>query len=140
MPQNYLFRHLKNYDYDSFFKEELGRRKALAYPPYARLLLMKLISERDIAPKLSELIHEMTPPPSKNCKGGHGTEKRDNDLKDVEILGPFTTRNRKGKEEVNLLLKSPVRANLHETAKTFIEAFKKLKDVRIKVDVDPIVI
>jgi primosomal protein N' (replication factor Y) len=140
MPQNYLFRYLKDYDYDSFFKEELGRRKALAYPPYARLLLLKFVSERDIAPKLSELIHEITPSPIKNYKGGRSSEKHAKVLKDVEILGPFTARNRQGKEEVNLLLKSPIRANLHETAMTLIEALKEFKDVRIKVDVDPIVI
>jgi primosomal protein N' (replication factor Y) len=120
MPQNYLFKYLKNYDYDSFFKEELNRRKALAYPPYSRLVLMRFASERDLSKKLSGLL-----------------KKTDND---VEILGPFISKNKQGEDEYKLLLKSSVRGKLHATAKSVIDAFKDSKDVKSKVDVDPIVI
>ena len=69
MPQNYLFKCLKKYDYDSFFKEELNRRKALAYPPYSRLLLIKFISMRDISPALSETVHNTMMPPHNSIIG-----------------------------------------------------------------------
>ena len=120
MPQNYLFKYLKNYDYDSFFKEELSRRKALAYPPYARLVLIGFLSERDLSKKLSGIL-----------------KKTDND---VEIIGPFILKNTQGKDEYKLLLKSSVRGKLHATAKSLIDAFKDAKDVKSRVDVDPIVI
>ncbi|MEK7683328.1 MAG: primosomal protein N', partial [Nitrospirota bacterium] len=37
MPQNYIFRHLKNYDYASFCDEELEKRKEMLYPPFSKL-------------------------------------------------------------------------------------------------------
>jgi primosomal protein N' (replication factor Y) len=120
MPQNYLFKYLKNYDYHSFFREELHRRRSLHYPPYSRLLLIKFISKRNLLTELSHIVNRIN--------------------KDVEILGPSFSRNIRGKHEIRLLLKSSIRGSLHSVARTFLEAFKDSKDVRIKIDVDPITI
>jgi primosomal protein N' len=79
---------------------------------------MRFISQRDLSKKLSEII-----------------EKKD---EGVEILGPSILKNMKGKYEFKLLLKSSVRGSLHSAARTFVESFKDSKDVKIKVDVDPI--
>jgi primosomal protein N' (replication factor Y) len=118
MPQNYLFKYLKNYDYHSFFREELHRRRSLHYPPYSRLLLIKFLSKRNLSTELSEIVNRTN--------------------KDMEILGPSFSRNIRGKHEIRLLLKSSIRGSLHSVARTFLEAFKDSKDVRIKIDVDPI--
>ncbi|MEW6161909.1 MAG: primosomal protein N' [Nitrospirota bacterium] len=118
MPQNYLFKYLKDYNYDSFFREELSRRESLRYPPYSRLLLIKFISKRDLSKKLSGII-----------------ERTD---KDVEILGPSLSKDTHGRQEFRLLLKSHLRWELHAAAKTFMETFKESKGVKIKIDVDPI--
>jgi primosomal protein N' (replication factor Y) len=118
MPQNYLFSHLKNYDYPSFFKEELHRRKELLYPPYSRLLLIKIVSKRNLSGELSEMIKRIDT--------------------DVEVLGPTLSRNSRSKNELRLLMKSSVQESLHSAAKTFIERFKGSKGITIKVDVDPI--
>jgi len=117
MPQNYLFKSLKNYDYATFFREELIRRKSIRYPPYSRLLLIRFISKNDLSKKLSEVVEK---------KG-----------KDVEILGPSISKNSKGEYEFKLLLKSSVRGALHAVTKTIMEVFKDSKDIKIKVDVDP---
>jgi primosomal protein N' (replication factor Y) len=119
MPQNYLFKCIKNYDYNLFFREELSRRKSPCYPPYTRLLLMRFISKEDLSRELSNIIMK-------------GTNK------DVEILGPSITKNTKGKNEFKLLLKSTVRESLHSVARTLMGVFKDSKDVKIKVDVDPV--
>ncbi|MEW6676083.1 MAG: primosomal protein N' [Nitrospirota bacterium] len=116
IPQNYLFKCLKNQDYKLFFEEEIKRRKALLYPPYSRLLFIKFISKRGLSKKLLETIR---------------TDK------DIEILGPLISRNAKGQQEFSILLKSSVRGKLHSTAKALISAFEGSKDVRIKIDVDP---
>ncbi len=118
MPQNYLFKCIKNYDYNLFFREELSRRKSPCYPPYTRLLLMRFISKEDLSRELSNIM------------------KKTN--KDVEILGPSISKNTKGKYEFKLLLKSSARGALHSVAKTLMEAFRDSKDVRVKVDVDPV--
>lgn len=119
MPGNYLYKHLKNHDYGTFFKEELRKRKALLYPPYSRLLLIRFICNKDILKELAKI---------------------DKAAAEIEILGPYTVRNRRGGKEVRLLLKSPVRGKLHSFARSLIEMFKDSKDVRVKADVDPIVI
>lgn len=117
MPQHYLFKYLRNYDYSSFFKEELHRRKSLRYPPYSRLVIIKFITERDLSKELSEIIGRTD--------------------KDVEILGPSLSKNTRSRREIRLLLRSSMQEMLHSTARIFIDAFKDSKDVKVKVDVDP---
>jgi primosomal protein N' (replication factor Y) len=119
MPGEYLYRFLKNYDYRSFIREELARRKTLNYPPYSRLLLLKCISGRNLSAEITEILKA---------------------IEDVEILGPHEARNIRGKNEFSLLLKSPIRGKLHSAAAIFINAFKDLKDVKVKIDVDPVTI
>jgi primosomal protein N' (replication factor Y) len=118
MPQNYLFKCIKNNDYNLFIREELSRRKPLHYPPYTRLLQIRFISKKDLSGELSDIQKKID--------------------KEVEILGPSVSKNTSGKYEFKLLLKSPVRGSLHSAARTFVEAFKDSKDVKIKLDVDPI--
>ena len=118
MPRNYLFQCIKNYDHRTFFREELSRRKSLHYPPYSRLLLMRFISKKDLSGELSDI------------------QKRN--IKEVEILGPSLLKNKQGKYEFKLLLKSSVRGALHAAAKTFLEVYRESKEVTIKIDVDPV--
>ncbi len=118
MPQHYLFKYLRNYDYSSFFKEELHRRKSLRYPPYSRLVIIKFITERDLSKELLEIIRRTD--------------------KDVEILGPSLSKNTRSRREIRLLLRSSMQEMLHSTARIFKEAFKYSKDVKVKIDVDPI--
>jgi primosomal protein N' (replication factor Y) (superfamily II helicase) len=120
MPQNYLYTCLKNDDYALFFKEEMQRRQALNYPPYARLLLMRFLGKKDMSKELQKVIQKIK--------------------QDLEILGPYSSKDKKGASEIRLLLRSPVRGKLQSTAKSIMEAFKGSKDVDIRIDVDPIVI
>ncbi|MGB9715218.1 MAG: replication restart helicase PriA [Thermodesulfovibrionales bacterium] len=145
IPNHYLYKCFKKHDYNKFFKEELSRRKPLNYPPFSRLLLMKFISKRDIYKELEGIISKtkenllhypslVNYDPSK--ENGDYKMKRIDDK--VQILGPSTSKNIKGKYEFKILLKSSVRGALHEVARNLIEALKDSKDVKIKVDVDPI--
>ncbi len=118
MPRNSFFQCVKNNDYLAFFKEELHRRKSLYYPPYTRLLLIRFISKNDISRELSAMQRETH--------------------KDVEILGPSLSKNKQGKYEFKLLLKSSVRGALHSVARTFLEAYRECKEVKIIIDVDPV--
>jgi primosomal protein N' (replication factor Y) len=117
MPQNYFYRYLKNYDYMSFLNEEMLRRKSLSYPPYSKLLLLILISKRDLLKEVSEGLKKIN--------------------KDIEILGPLISE-RKGKKEMKIVLRSSSYEKLHSEARNFIQSFKDKRE--IKVDVDPMVI
>ena len=118
MPRHYLFQCIKNYDYRTFFSEELSMRKSLHYPPYTRLLLVRFISKKDLSGELSDI------------------RKRTGN--EVEILGPSLSRHKQGKYEFKLLLKSSVRGTLHTVAKTFLDAYRESREVTIKIDVDPV--
>ena len=118
MPRHYLFQCIKNYDYRTFFSEELSMRKSLHYPPYTRLLLVRFISKKDLSAELSDI----------RKRAGN----------EVEILGPSLSRHKQGKYEFKLLLKSSVRGTLHTVAKTFLDAYRESREVTIKIDVDPV--
>jgi primosomal protein N' len=79
---------------------------------------MRFISKKDLTGELSDI------------------QKRN--IKEVKILGPSSLRNKQGKYEFKLLMKSSVRGALHSVARSFMGAFKDSKDIKIKVDVDPI--
>lgn len=121
MPENYLFKSLRSYDHHVFFKEELTMRRDLFYPPFSRLILLRVVTNNTLGDKLSDFIAART------------TKEEA-----VEILGPRFLKNRQGKTEYRLLLKSGIREKLHAAAKSFIEAFKDSREVRVKVDVDPL--
>lgn len=117
MPQHHLFRGIKQNNYELFFQEELEKRKALLYPPFSRLILLRCISRRDLNTELS----------------GNRTQPGS----DVEVLGPSVSKNMKGEYEYKLLLKSPNRIALHSAARVMSEKFRNKRDVRVRIDVDP---
>ncbi|HMK50430.1 MAG TPA: primosomal protein N' [Thermodesulfovibrionales bacterium] len=120
MPQHYLYQHLRRYDYLSFVKEENKRRLELDYPPYSRLMLIRCISEKNLSKELSGICEKVP--------------------EDVRVLGPQASITTSGKNEFRILLKSSVRGSLHAAAGRFIAAFTNIKDVKIRVDVDPVTI
>lgn len=118
MPQNYLFRHIKKYDYLSFVKEELIKRRELNYPPFSKLLLIKFKSRHNIFDKIED------------------ASKKAN--KNVQILGPLESKSNIKERTFSLLLKSTDRKSLHETAKIFIEVFKNDRETKLWINVDPL--
>ncbi len=116
MPQNYLYKHLKKYDYISFVKEELKRRKELNYPPFSKLILIKFKPGNNILDRIEDIIK--------------------NTNKNIQILGPFKSTVKDN--DFSLLLKSSDRKSLHETANIFLEAFKKDKKNKLLINVDPL--
>jgi primosomal protein N' (replication factor Y) len=120
MPSMPLFRYLKKQDYSGFFREELRRRRSLRYPPVAKLILITCISKSDLTGELSEIID-------------------DSDTQ-VETLGPSVVATTQGKYECKVLLKSTDRIKLRAIAKKFVRAFKKEKDITLRVNVDPVTV
>jgi len=117
IPQHHVFKGMKQHDYDLFFREELEKRKDLLYPPFSRLILVKCVSKRDLFTELSENIIK---PDS-----------------EVEVLGPSVSKNNKGEYEYTFLLKSPNRMALHAQARRISEKFRNIRDLRVRIDVDP---
>ena len=112
-----LFRFLRSGDYASFAKEELAARKELSYPPYAKLVNIIVTGNNGLS------------------AGVIGTIR--SSRRDVEVLGPTYSKDKKGKAQFSVLLKSPGRKPLNEAAKAVLEKYGDMKDIRIVVDVDP---
>jgi primosomal protein N' (replication factor Y) len=113
-----LFKHLKYNDYAAFAKEELSMRKGLNYPPFAKLLKITFSSPNEVSERIMRTI-------------------RDSDPK-LEILGPTVNKNKKGIEEVSLILKSEDRKALNTAARSVLKTFDRSKKIHIKIDVDPV--
>lgn len=114
-PQNPIFRFLKNNQYLSFLKEELATRKALEYPPYSKLLKIRFAGNADTADKMIKTINSLN--------------------MNIEVLGPVVSRDKKGREEYSLMLKSTDKKLLNTAARTIMS--KKTEDMNIYLDVDP---
>ena len=117
LPQNSLFRHLKKGDYDAFVKEELAARKELAYPPFSKLMKITVSGSGRLGDAFIAKIRD----------AGKG----------IEILGPASSKNKKGEEELSVFLKSGSRKALNNAARSVLLKYEGVKGLRIVVDVDP---
>lgn len=117
IPENPVYRHVRTYDFEGFFKEELALRKTLSYPPFSRMILVSV----PFGPKVEERLERVK---SLNREG-------------IEVMGPYKTAV-KGKTAWKLLLKSLSRQKLHDYARSLSEEFTKEKGAKITIDVDPI--
>ncbi len=117
LPQNRLFRHFRKGDYEAFVKEELVQRKELAYPPYSKLMKITLSGSGRIADEFIAKIRD----------AGKG----------IEILGPASSKNKKGEAELSVFLKSGSRKALNDAARSALLIYEKVKGLRIVVEVDP---
>jgi primosomal protein N' (replication factor Y) len=116
-PQSPLFKYLRSNDYASFAKEELPLRKSLNYPPYTKLLNITFSGSLETAEKIRNIIHSFDPK--------------------IEMLGPTVNKNRKGLEELSIILKSADRKTLNTAARKVKKTFEHSKKVQIRIDVDP---
>jgi primosomal protein N' (replication factor Y) len=117
-PNTPLFRHLQYNDYASFANEELSMRKTLNYPPYAKLLIITFSGSPGISEKIMKTVRDSEP--------------------NIEILGPTTSRNKKGIEECSVILKSADRKALNNAARKVLKTFDCAKKIQIRIDVDPV--
>lgn len=119
MPQNYLFRFIRNNDYAGFCDEELSKRKEVSYPPYSKIALITF-KGRDYDDKKVE-----------------DAVKKISVEKDIEILGPSLSSGRQGQKEYALLLKTASKNKLHSAARELLKIFEGYKDIKINIAIDP---
>ena len=130
-PDHYAIQHLVAHDYKGFFRAESEFRRALNYPPFGRLVNLRLDG-----PKLAEV--------EKKARD-LATQLRDlqvrkpNYREHVEVLGPATAPIEKVRNRYRwqLLLRSKESAVLLEFARQARELFPKTPNVRLHIDVDP---
>jgi primosomal protein N' (replication factor Y) len=112
------------HDADGFLQQELERRRALKYPPFADLIRV-VTSAHDAEP----------------ARAAAARIAREIDVPDTELLGPAPLFRLRDRERFQIVLKTQQRAQaIHATGEAVEHAArdKAFKDVNFSVDVDPV--
>lgn len=126
-PDHYALRHAQNHDYKSFYREEIKFRLDLQYPPFGRIINLRLSSiKKDVLIEEAKRLGKLA---KKLCAGYGNT---------VEIIGPAESPLSKlrGRFRWQMLIKGKDINALHQIAK---DVMHKNKNTQIKMmaDVDP---
>jgi primosomal protein N' (replication factor Y) (superfamily II helicase) len=130
-PDHYVIQHLIDHDYKGFFAAEIDFRRALNYPPFSRLVCLRLEGPRfeeveNNARMLGRTLRDNT---------SHNARFREK----IEILGPAPAPIEKLRNRYRwqLLLKGKKSSALLELAKQAREMFPRSRTIRLHIDVDP---
>lgn len=120
-PKDKIFRFMKNYDFNGFYENELFQRKELNYPPFSKIVLLNIFLKTHTRDEIEDLM----------CKRGDGI---------IETLGPIDAplKSRAYERCIQFLFKSNNRKQLHRAVSQFLDEIKNFKDIKIRIDVDPI--
>ncbi len=127
-PGHYAVRHARAHDYEAFYREELPQRRALSYPPFARMAQVRISGldarkTREGAGGAADLASRFVV--------AQGLADR------VEILGPAEApvARVKNRHRWQILLKGKDSRALHAVAEALVA--RRFRGVELRVDVDP---
>ncbi len=126
-PQHYAVQYVQNHDYKSFYADEIGFRQPLQYPPFGRIINMRLSSnKKEALMEQAKLIGKLARKLSARYKNA------------VEIIGPAESPLAKirGRFRYQMLLKGQDTNILHQIAQELLLKHTS-SAVKITVDVDP---
>ncbi len=126
-PQHYALKHVRNHDYQSFYAEEIAFRKDLKYPPFGRIINLRLsATNKETLLEQAKLLGKM----AKKLRAQFGNK--------VGIMGPTESplAKIKGRYRWQMLLKSENAQALHQLARELLQKMEK-STVKVTVDVDP---
>jgi len=134
-PDHYAVQKAKHHDFIGFYQEEIQFRKALEYPPVARLVNFRLAGNSE--KKTKSIAEEMEGIGKSLLKKGFG--------KSLELLGPSVApfARMRGKFRWQMLAKGKNSKSLHQFArelKAQLEEKAKAQGVSLDIDVDPVFI
>ncbi|MGD0022670.1 MAG: primosomal protein N' [Smithellaceae bacterium] len=125
--QHYALQHVQNHDYKSFYAEEIDFRQALQYPPFGRIINLRLSSNK------KETLIEQAKLIGKQAKKLVARFSNT-----VEIIGPAESPLAKirGRFRYQMLIKGQDINVLHQIAQEIMQK-RSTRAVKITVDVDP---
>jgi primosomal protein N' (replication factor Y) len=129
-PDHYAVEHLIAHDYKNFFLAESEFRRALAYPPFSRLVNLRLEGpiQAEVETKAKHLADQLRKQAGKPELAAH-----------VEVLGPAPAPIEKLRNRYRwqLLLRGKQSAVLLKCARLARALFQPTRALRLHVDVDP---
>jgi primosomal protein N' (replication factor Y) len=126
-PDHYALKHAQNHDYKAFYEEEIEFRKALQYPPFGRIINLRLSSvKKDALIEEARLLGKS----AKKLSALRGNI--------AEIIGPAESPLAKirGRYRFQMLIKGKDINALHQIARELISKHRN-SHVRVTADVDP---
>ncbi len=134
-PDHGSIQMAKEHDFYRFYREEIGFRRALEYPPFSRLINFRLLGNHERRITLAG--EEMEKIGQSLLKKGFG--------KGIELLGPSAAPflKLKGKYRLQMLAKGRNSRLLHQFAEALVARMEeriKGRGVHLEVDVDPVFI
>jgi primosomal protein N' (replication factor Y) len=129
-PDHYAIRPVVQHDYERFYRDEIGHREPLGYPPFGRLALVRVsataeLAARDAAQQLAQVGRE--------ASAAHG--------RGVEVLGPAQAPIAKLRDRFRqqILLKHREAGPVWRVAERIAAAAERLPSaVRTTLDVNPV--
>jgi primosomal protein N' (replication factor Y) len=130
-PDHYAIQYLINHDYKGFFEAETEFRQALNYPPFSRLIGLRLDG-----PKMAEVEKQAK---TLAAKLRESQARAPNYLEQIEVLGPAPAPIEKLRNRYRwqLLLKGKQSHTLLEFAGQARRFAPRSRHVRLHIDVDP---
>ncbi len=126
-PQHYALKHAQNHDYKAFYKEEIETRKILRYPPFSRIINLRMSSvQKDVLVEEAQSLGRL----AKKLSAAQGNI--------AEVIGPAESPLAKirGCFRWQMLIKGQDINALHQIARELISR-NKASRVKIVADVDP---
>jgi primosomal protein N' (replication factor Y) len=133
-PEHFSIQAARNQDYGAFYRQEIEYRKALGYPPFSRIVQVR-IQGKDKA-RTAERVTEF----GRRCRQLQMSHKN---FKALELLGPIEAPLARIANQYRwqLLIKSPNVKSLHNFIRELFHgtgAMAKQQDINVVVDVDPL--
>jgi primosomal protein N' (replication factor Y) (superfamily II helicase) len=130
-PEHYAIQPLITHDYKNFFAKEIEFRRALGFPPFGKLVNLRLDgpNRENVEAKAKALASKIRAIQSRNPKY----------REHIEILGPAPSPIEKLRNRYRwqLLLKGNQIGPLIALANVARETFTRVRNVRMHIDVDP---
>ena len=130
-PLHYAILRAKDHDYLSFYDDELQARIALGYPPFSRMINLRISSKNEA--KAAETAQRA-------AKFAHAAvQRRKSKIRAVSIIGPAQSplTKIKGSYRWQLILKGTDTGILHDLTAEIMKAMGR-EASNIKIDVDPV--
>jgi len=133
-PQHYSIQMAQTQDFGPFYQQEAQFRKAMDYPPFSRLVNLRI--EGNAESRVKQQAEDLGKTATRLLK-----DKRYSGQ--IEALGPASAplSRLKGKHRCQMLLKGKKWHLLHELTERILEKMEKdhpLSGVKLTVDVDPV--
>ena len=138
LPDHYAIQPVRNHDYETFYRDELGYRASLGYPPFGRISQIIVSGEsldetRRAAEKLADAAREtLSPDPGDRASSAQPA---------CEVLGPVPAAfpRLRGRHRQQIVVKGSDSTQVRAVSKNLAQLGRRAaRGLQVSVDVNPV--